>query len=170
MNRLGAGLTLLLLVLLGGCRSTPEPIGPKRLTPFKGSLTHLQLVGPTPMPALRERVVLVNFLATWCFPCLVELPALEGLQKKYAERGFTVVAVGMDLEGAKVLRPFADHYRLPFPVLVATEEMTRGESPYGVIPALPTSFLLDRDGEVKIAWAGVAKPEEIADQIEKALR
>jgi thiol-disulfide isomerase/thioredoxin len=155
---------------LAACKSTPEAVE----APGEGFLGALALpaVGPQRQAAeeLSGRVVLVNFLATWCFPCVAELPTLEALQREYGPQGFQVVGVGMDLEGAQVLAPFADHYGLRFPVLVADERIRSGQSPYGTITALPTSFILDRQGRVVAAWQGVAGHEDVSKAIEKTLK
>lgn len=158
-----------LALLFAACRHGPDALADSRPA-YKGSLRRLSHVGPRPLPDLENKVVLVSFFATWCFPCMVELPALEAIQRQYSERGFTIVSVGMDLEGARVLRPFADHYQLPYPVLVSNREMREGDSPYGLIRALPSSVLLGRDGEVRAAWSGIAKPELISEAIERALK
>ncbi|WP_224248186.1 TlpA disulfide reductase family protein [Hyalangium gracile] len=167
---LRALLTAVLMLSLAGCKSTPEAVE----APGDGFLGALVLpaVGPQRMAAreLSGRVVLVNFLATWCFPCVAELPSLEALQRDYGPQGFQVVGVGMDLEGEKVLAPFADHYELRFPVLIADEHIRSGQSPFGMIGALPTSVILDRQGRAVAAWQGVAGHEVMARAIEKTLR
>ena len=82
---------------------------------------------------------------------------------------FTVVLVGMDLEGATVLAPFADYYALPFPLLIADEAIRTGESPFGSITQLPTSVLLGKDGAPVAAYLGVANLPELTAQIDRAL-
>lgn len=158
------------LGVLAGCKSAPEAIE----APGAGFLGALELpaVGPQQQAArdLSGRVVLVNFMATWCFPCMAELPALEALQREYGPQGLQVVAVGMDLEGDTVLAPFADHYQLRYPVLVADDRIRSGESPFGPIGALPTSFILDRQGRAVGAWQGVAGQEDMAKAVEKVLK
>jgi thiol-disulfide isomerase/thioredoxin len=119
---------------------------------------------------LRGKVVLVSFFATWCFPCLADLPVLEKLKREHGSQGFEVVAVGMDLEGAKVLEPFADQYQLPFPVLVADEPIRSGESPFGRISALPTSMLFERVGTLLFGYQGVASPERLLAVVADAVR
>src|SRR5271166_2276995 len=59
-----------------------------------------------PLSSLKGKVVLVNFWATWCDPCRVEIPWMIEFQKKYSSRGFTMLGVAMDDEGAKVVKPF----------------------------------------------------------------
>ena len=80
-----------------------------------------------------------------------------------------VVAVGMDLEGARVLAPFAEHYGLNYPVLLADESIIAGQSAFGPIQALPTTVILDREGRAVAAWQGVAGHEDVSKAIEKTL-
>jgi thiol-disulfide isomerase/thioredoxin len=164
-------LTLGCALALAGCRSVPE--APRRVgpSPFLQALA-LPYVSATPFDwrNLHGQVVLVSFFATWCFPCLAELPTLEALQRRYGPAGFQAVLVGMDLEGARVLAPFAEQYALNFPVLVADEAMREGQSPFGLIPALPTTFLVDRQGRVAGAWKGAARHEDVAAAVQRLLR
>jgi thiol-disulfide isomerase/thioredoxin len=169
MRLLVRALACALALGLAACKS-----GPGRGADEVGFLDALELpaVGPERNSAaeLSGRVVLVSFFATWCFPCVAELPTLEALQRDYGPQGFQVVAVGMDLEGEKVLVPFAEYYSLRYPVLVADKDIRSGTSVFGFIAALPTSFILDRRGHVVSAWQGVAGHEELAKVIEKTLK
>jgi len=131
----------------------------------------LESVGPvraTP-EALYGRVLVVSFMATWCFPCIEELPDFVALQRQYGGPGFTVVLVGMDLEGARVLEPFADYYQLPFPLLVADDRIRDGESPFGRLAVLPTTLVIGRDGRPAAAVQGIVQRADLAREIEKAL-
>ncbi|TQF09516.1 TlpA family protein disulfide reductase [Myxococcus llanfairpwllgwyngyllgogerychwyrndrobwllllantysiliogogogochensis] len=157
-----------LLLSLAGCRgSRPVDAGPA----FLQSLA-LPSVGPTrhDVRKLQGKVVLVSFFATWCFPCLAEMPTLEALQRDYGAQGLQVVSVGMDLEGTKVLQPFAEHYAPRYPVLVASEWMIEGRSPFGPIKGLPTTVLLDRRGRAVAGWQGVEGHGDVAKAIEKLLK
>jgi thiol-disulfide isomerase/thioredoxin len=172
MKRTALALGCALILALAGCRTVPEGqaagSGP---SPYLGALM-LPSVGPTPYQwqRLPGRVVMVAFFATWCFPCLAELPTLEALQKQYGPQGFQVVLVGLDLEGTLVLEPFANQYALNFPVLVSDEGMQQGRSAFGLIPALPSTFLLDKEGQVAGAWKGVAGHKDISRAVEALLR
>lgn len=92
----------------------------------------------------RGKVVLVNFWATWCPPCLEEMPAMERLWRKHKDAGFVLVAVSVDADPQKVV-PFATEHRLTFPI-VFDKSMAVAER-YGV-RALPSSFILGRDGQL----------------------
>ena len=170
MRRPGHWLWVGLALFGAACpRSVPPP--DRQLPPALHAL-ELPAVGPTrfQLGDLRGKVVLVSFFTTWCFPCLADLPVLERLQKDNAAKGFTVVAVGLDLEGAKVLSPWAEQYALPFPVLVGDDALRGGETPFGRILALPTTYLFGRDGKVLFAFEGVASPEQMMVQVAEAVR
>jgi thiol-disulfide isomerase/thioredoxin len=131
----------------------------------------LEAVGRTPYApaALAGRVVLVHFFATWCFPCLQEVPAVRALHERYGPRGLSVVGVGLDLDGRRTLAPFADSYALPYPVLVASDALREGQTPYGRIAELPSTVVLDRQGRPLAAWSGLAPPAKVAQLVEAAL-
>jgi len=116
------------------------------------------------LDARQERVVLVNFWATWCRPCLKELPALIGLEKKYAARGFELLAVSLDdpADQETIVRPFLAKW---FPELRSLIRRSPDmDSMVSVVdPAwnevLPTSYVLDGSGRVRARLQG-GKPVE----------
>jgi thiol-disulfide isomerase/thioredoxin len=120
--------------------------------------------------ALAGRVTLVNFFATWCFPCLGQLGLLSDFQRQLGPSGLTVVAVGMDLEGLQVLHPFVSEINPGFPVLAVSEDMREGQTPFGRIPVLPTTFLLDRQGRIIEGWPGLPEADKLRRSVERALR
>jgi peroxiredoxin len=90
----------------------------------------------------RGKVVLVNFWATWCPPCLEEMPAMERLWRRHKDAGFVLVAVSVDTDPGKVA-PFVAEHRLTFPV--ALDSTMSVANKYGV-RALPSSFIVGKDG------------------------
>jgi len=100
--------------------------------------------GSFTLSAQRGKVVLVNFWATWCPPCLEEMPAMERLWRRHKDAGFVLLAVSLDSDPKKV-PPFVSAHKFTFPVAV-DPKMTVAER-YGV-RALPSSFVIDRDGTV----------------------
>jgi peroxiredoxin len=94
---------------------------------------------------LRGQVVFLNFWATWCPPCLEEMPSMERLHRRYGEQGLVVLAVSVDVEGARVVVPFLKEHGLTFPVGL-DPRMSLAER-YGV-RALPSTFLVDREGRL----------------------
>ncbi len=110
---------------------------------------------------LEGKVVLVTFLATWCFPCLTELVVLDRLGRDHGAQGFANVLVGMDLEGSQVLEPFAAGYRLTAPLVVADDRLRAGETVFGRIRELPSRALFARSGELVVGYSGVSKYEDL---------
>jgi thiol-disulfide isomerase/thioredoxin len=94
------------------------------------------------LESLRSRVVLLNFWATWCLECRVEMPALEQLHRDYASRGLTVLAVNFR-EKPETVRQYARELGLTMPLVLDSAGDIRQS--YGVI-GFPTSFLIGRDG------------------------
>jgi peroxiredoxin len=92
----------------------------------------------------RGKVVMVNFWATWCPPCLEEMPAMERLYRKHKDAGFTLVAISVDAESKKV-KPFLTEHKLTMPIGV-DPKMDLANT-YGV-RALPSSFMVGRDGNL----------------------
>jgi peroxiredoxin len=110
----------------------------------------------------RGKVVLLNFWATWCGPCLEEMPHLSAWQRDYGAAGLQVIGISMDDEAAPVRRLLAKN-----PVLypVALGDARLGES-YGGILGLPQSFLIDRRGRVFARYRGEAD----LSQMERAIK
>lgn len=95
---------------------------------------------------LRGKVVLLNFWATWCGPCRVEMPAMEQLYRAYPREDFEILAVSTDPQGAAVTRPFREENQLTFPILHDAEY--RVGLTYGA-RSLPMTFMVDRRGIVR---------------------
>jgi len=90
----------------------------------------------------RGKAVLVNFWATWCPPCLEEMPAMERLWRRHKDAGFVLVAISLDSDPRKV-SPFVSAHKFSFPIAL-DPKMVVAET-YGV-RALPSSFVIDREG------------------------
>jgi thiol-disulfide isomerase/thioredoxin len=125
--------------------------------------------GVFPKYELHGKVVMVSFIATWCFPCVADLPVMEKLQRDFGPKGYVTVAVGMDLEGPKVLRPFAEQYALPYPLVWASNEVRAGQTVFGHLDVLPTRFLFARDGSLALAFSGIADPKELIVAVQKVV-
>ncbi len=95
---------------------------------------------------LRGKVVLLNFWATWCGPCRIEMPAMERLYRAYPRKDFEILAVSTDAQGAAVTRPFQQENHLTFPILHDAD--FRVGLAYGA-RTLPMTFMVDRQGIVR---------------------
>ena len=114
----------------------------------------------------RGKAVLLNFWATWCGPCKIEMPWFVELQQKYGSQGLQVVGVAMDDASKEDIAKFAQGMGVNYPVLIGKEAV--GDS-YGGIPALPETFFIGRDGKVVDKILGLRGKAEIEDAIKKAL-
>ena len=95
------------------------------------------------LPDYRGKVVLLNFWATWCGPCRVEMPSMERVYQDLKDEGFAILAISSDPQGSIVTRPFVASQGLTFPILHDSDYRVSGS--YGV-RTLPMSFLIDRNG------------------------
>ena len=110
----------------------------------------------------------VNFWATWCPPCLKEMPAFVEVQEAYGEQGFTIVAVAIDAE--QDVRDFNETYGLNFPVLLGESGGLTVSRDYGNrVGALPYSALFDREGTIRFVKAGELHKETLEDELRPLL-
>lgn len=154
--------SLLLAALASSCATRNREAALADFRTFMNALPR-QTAGTAPFDPskLEGQVVLVTFIATWCFPCLTELRVLNRLEADHGPRGFANVLVGMDLEGRAVLEPFAEGYQLTMPLLVGNDYLRSGESVFGRIRELPSRVLFARSGEVVVGYSGVSKYEDL---------
>ncbi len=117
---------------------------------------------PVSVSASRGKVTVVNFWATWCGPCKVEIPNLVALQSKYGAQ-LQVIGIGNDDVPADDVKKFAARMNMNYPVAITTPEV---EKKFGGIAALPTSFLIDPQGRVVQKHVGVFS----ADKFELEVR
>jgi cytochrome c biogenesis protein CcmG/thiol:disulfide interchange protein DsbE len=114
----------------------------------------------------RGKVLLLDFWATWCTGCKMEIPWFSEFEKAYGARGFAVVGVSMDESGWSVVKPFLAENHLPYPILL-------GDGPtaqrFG-IQSLPDTFLIDRQGRVAAAYkAGLVDKNDVEANIKALL-
>lgn len=113
----------------------------------------------------RGKVVLLNFWATWCAPCQVELPQFETWQKKYGGEGLQVIAVSMDDRDSPV-RKTVHRLHLDLPVVMGDAEL--GET-YGGVLGLPVTFLIDREGKIGSRYKGETDLRQMEAEIKRLL-
>jgi len=120
-------------------------------------------------------LVLVDFWATWCDPCYVEIPWLIEMQQKYAAKGFTVLGIAMDEEGASVVTPWVNKERfdvngsqsqMNYPIVIGDDAAA---DKFGGLLGYPTSVLINRDGKIVKRITGIISYDEISKSIESQL-
>jgi len=150
-------LTLAGLCFLGtGCQHKPRP-GEVPTLSLKTYSGETFTVSPED-----TQVTLLVFWATWCEPCVMEIPTLVSLQEKYRGRGFRVVAINMDDADGSKAQPIMEHFGVNYPVLVGSDEVG---NKLGGLWGLPTSFLIGRDGILKDKIVGLAPDGELESKI-----
>lgn len=120
---------------------------------------------PVRLSEFRGRVALVDFWATWCVPCLEELPDLKTLYGKHKDRGFVIVGISIDDEGKEVVAPFVKEYQVPYPILLAGMDPVEGFPVRG----LPTAYLIDRRGFIVKKYFGFKFPEQLEKDVAAVL-
>ena len=110
---------------------------------------------------LRGNVILLNFWATWCGPCIMEIPDLNKLQEKYQDKGFEVVGITLTSGSPEQISKFAEDWGMNYKILTDIEgneteivTNTYGQATGAPISGVPTSFIIDRDGYIVKTYIG----------------
>jgi peroxiredoxin len=115
---------------------------------------------------LKGNVVLLNFWATWCGPCQIEIPWFIDFQQTYKDQKFAVLGVSLDDDGWTSVKPYVEQRKINYRVVVGNEETSQL---YGGIDSLPTTFLIDRGGRIAAVHTGLIGKNEYKDEIVKLL-
>jgi thiol-disulfide isomerase/thioredoxin len=127
--------------------SNPQPVPPFLLQDLDGNVVSTA--------QWQGKVVILNFWATWCPPCREEIPILIELAKKYKD-GLLIVGVSVDDGSPDEVREFAKAFHMNYPVVMWSHELV---SEYGGVPALPTTFLINKDARIVQKHEGLYPPE-----------
>lgn len=113
------------------------------------------------------KVVLLNFWATWCGPCVLEMPWFQEFEQQYKSKGFEVLGVSMDEDGWKAVKPFVAAHKINYRIVLGDDSVSQL---YGGLDALPTTFIIDRDGKFAFApHVGLAGKDEYNAEIQSLL-
>jgi len=127
------------------------------------------------LAGLKGKVVIVNFWATWCEPCRVEIPWMIGFQQKYADKGLTILGVAMDDEGKSVVAPYVQRTQfdvnghsmtMNYPIVIGNDDIA---AKFGGLLGFPTTIVISRDGKVQKRFIGLADEDELEKQIKSLL-
>lgn len=154
---LAAGVVLVMAVIVAGCAimSGSNGSNPVTISPMPVSTDSVQ----QSLEAYRGKVVILNFWATWCGPCRVEIPDFVALQNKYRDRGLEIVGVSIDPiapkgnpGGAPAVAPFMKNNGINYTsLMVNSVSALRG---YDVSQGIPTTYVLDRSGKIVKTYVG----------------
>lgn len=114
----------------------------------------------------RGKAVLLNFWATWCPPCKVEMPWFVDLQKQYGKDGLVILGVAMDDSEPAEIGKFASELGVNYPVLLGTNKVS---DDYGDVQYLPTSFFIGRNGAIVDKLTGLLDRKDIENDVQKSL-
>lgn len=118
------------------------------------------------LASFKGKVILLNFWATWCGPCTVEIPDLVALQEEYAD---DLVVLGFSVDDtAEQIQPYAAEYKMNYPVLVGLGHENVQEA-YGPLFGIPVSVLIDREGRVAQKMSGIRSKEQFEREIKALL-
>ncbi len=115
----------------------------------------------------KGKVVVLDFWATWCGPCKVEVPWFAEFERKNKDRGFAVLGVDMDEDGWEAVKPFLKELNVNYRIVMGDDKTAEQ---YGGIEALPTTYLIDRNGRIASEHVGLTSKKEFEDAIEQLLQ
>ena len=113
------------------------------------------------------KVVLLNFWATWCEPCKIEIPWFMEFQRQFKEGDFAVLGVSMDEDGWDSVRPYMKDHKFNYRIVIGNDDVGKL---FGEIDDLPTTFIIDRDGRVVKKHVGLISKKDYEDEITTLLK
>jgi peroxiredoxin len=105
----------------------------------------------------KGKVVLLDFWATWCGPCKIEIPWFMDFEREFKDRGFAVVGVSMDEDGWTVIKPYVQDMKMNYRILLGNDDVSTA---YGGLDSLPTTLLIDRQGKIASVHVGITMGKE----------
>jgi len=114
----------------------------------------------------KGKVILLNFWATWCGPCKIEIPWFIEFEQNYKDRGFAVLGVSMDDDGWDAVKPYLAARKVNYRVVLGNDQVAQL---YGGVDSLPTTFVIDRDGKIASTHIGLVSRRDYQSDIEALL-
>jgi thiol-disulfide isomerase/thioredoxin len=123
--------------------------------------------GALDLSSLRGKVVLLDFWATWCVPCIAEIPMFNQLNKEYKSKGFELVAVSLDEEGAEKVKPFLKRHPMSYTQALGDADLAER---FDVADSsLPVALIIDKQGRIRSRHVGITKREVFESEIKQLL-
>jgi cytochrome c biogenesis protein CcmG/thiol:disulfide interchange protein DsbE len=161
-------------ISFSGCGT--KSAGAPRVLANEPDVTFKDLQGKdVSLAGLKGKVVVVNFWATWCEPCRVEIPWMIAYQQKYADKGFTMLGVAMDEDGKSAVDPFVQstHFdvggqqvTMNYPIVLGNDDIA---DKFGGMLGLPTSIVVSREGKIVKRYIGLVNETDLDNQIKALL-
>ncbi len=160
-------MTILMILMAGMLVVGPSPLQAATKVP---DFSLSAISGKNKVIDIREyrgKVVLVVFWATWCQPCMQEVPSLISLQKEFGAQGFSVIGLSLDEGGSSAVTRVVEKQGINYPVAIASSKVSRD---FGGIVGIPTAFMVDRTGNVVKRYSGLTSHKIIADDLKRVLK
>ncbi len=161
---------LTLLLFAAACSTTAPAASAVKPTDKRRAAPNFELKDadgkPVKLSDYRGKVVLLNFWATWCGPCKVEIPWFVDFETQFKDRGFAVLGVAMDDEGWEIVRPYLQAKKVNYRVVIGNDSVA---TLYGGVESLPTTFIIDREGKIAAVHVGLVSKSEYANDIQQLL-
>ena len=164
-------MTLAAVAMLAGCGRTPSVNAAVKAEKDRKAAPEFALKdargGTLTMANLKGKVVLLNFWATWCGPCKIEIPWFVDFEQKYRDQGFAVVGISMDEDGWEAVKPYIEAKKVNYRVVLGDDKTAQL---YGGVESLPTTFLVDADGKIASVHVGLVSKDVYDGEIQQLLK
>jgi thiol-disulfide isomerase/thioredoxin len=153
--------------------------------PLLAALLHAQAAAPTPAPSwklkdvdgrevsseqFKGKVVVVDFWATWCGPCRMEIPGYVALQKKYGRDKLAIIGMSVDQQGPAVVKKFIAANKVDYQIVMADEAVQQAFTGGAGIDAIPTTFIIDAQGNIRDRKVGAESTEQFEARLAPLLK
>ncbi|HUK89819.1 MAG TPA: redoxin family protein, partial [Blastocatellia bacterium] len=138
---------------------TAKPLPAAVVTLLDGSKLDFQ--------AQRGKVLVIDFWATWCVPCMSEIPMFNSFSKDYKDRGVEIIAPSTDAEGAAKVKPFVKQHNMEYSIATADESTAKA---FGVGEVLPVTLIVDKQGRIRFSHTGITEKDKLQSEIDQLVK